>query len=214
LTLHAERGARSKNGEFVSRYLRAAVTIRPIEPELPHRFAPFEWVAAPGLPRWRDKVLASEAPAVLHPQNIDQSEGRTADDNERPAAAGQQVIGGRRQMAASFQLNVDNAAQILCPKCSEPSNDVGLALNLTIGPVLEGMQVLLVRPGATMREVVDDVRRALINDALRRAEGNQARAAKLLGMKYTTFHTLSRRLGIGRVAKPNNRQQPRSAAQT
>jgi transcriptional regulator with GAF, ATPase, and Fis domain len=104
-------------------------------------------------------------------------------------------------MAASFQLNVDNVAKIVCPHCNKPSDNIGLALNLTVGPVPDGVQVLMVRPGATMRAVVDDVRRALINDALVRARGNQAGAAKLLGMKYTTFHTLARRLGIERVKK-------------
>jgi transcriptional regulator with GAF, ATPase, and Fis domain len=72
----------------------------------------------------------------------------------------------------------------------------GLLLNLTLGPVEEGVQVLLVRSGAALGVAVDDLRRALIQDALSRAQGNQARAAKLLGMKYTTFHALARRLGI------------------
>lgn len=138
--------------------------------------------------------MEREAPQVIHVQNLEDAGsgggGQARLVEQAPAA------GARRQMAASFQLNVDNVAQIVCPHCNKPSESIGLALNLTVGPVPEGVQVLLVRPGATMRSVVDDVRRALINDALSRVNGNQARAAKLLGMKYTTFHTLSRRLGI------------------
>lgn len=112
------------------------------------------------------------------------------------AAAAQTATGERRQMAASLQLNLDSAARIACPHCGETDENVGMALNLTVGPIPDGMQMFLVRPNATLRTVVDDVRRALINGALERADGNQARAAKLLGMKYTTFHTLARRLGI------------------
>jgi len=108
------------------------------------------------------------------------------------------ATGERRQMAASFQLNLDTAARIACPRCGQTDENVGMALNLTVGPIPDGMQMFLVRPDATLRTVVDDVRRALINGALERANGNQARAAKLLGMKYTTFHTLARRLGIVR----------------
>jgi transcriptional regulator with GAF, ATPase, and Fis domain len=136
---------------------------------------------------------------VVQLQNLD--EGEAADGGGAQLVSGAPVPGSRRQMAANFQLNVDNVAKIVCPHCSRPSENIGLALNLTVGPVPEGVQVLMVRPGATMRTVVDDVRRALINDALNRANGNQARAAKLLGMKYTTFHTLSRRLGIERAKK-------------
>jgi transcriptional regulator with GAF, ATPase, and Fis domain len=139
-----------------------------------------------------------EAPHVMQLHNLDG--GSPAGDGQAQLVP-QPATAGRRQMAASFQLNVDNVGQVVCPNCSKPSESIGLALNLTIGPVPEGVQVLMVRPGATMREVVDDVRRALINDALRRVNNNQARAAKLLGMKYTTFHTLARRLGIVRGPK-------------
>jgi len=141
--------------------------------------------------------LAREAPQVVHLQNLEEVEVASGDGGQ--LVAGVPAPGSRRQMAANFQLNVDNVAKVVCPHCNKPSENIGLALNLTVGPVPEGVQVLMVRPGATMRTVVDDVRRALINDALNRAKGNQARAAKLLGMKYTTFHTLARRLGIARV---------------
>lgn len=143
--------------------------------------------------------MAGEAQQVFHLQNLE--EGQASAGEEAQLVSGVPAPGARRQMAANFQLNVDNVAKIVCPHCNKPSENVGLALNLTVGPVPEGVQVLMVRPGATMRTVIDDVRRALINDALNRASGNQARAAKLLGMKYTTFHTLARRLGIERVKK-------------
>jgi len=104
----------------------------------------------------------------------------------------------RKQIAASFQLNLDKGAQLTCPHCGEPGEDTGLSLSLTIGPVLDGLQVLLVQPGASLETVLDDVRRTLIRDAIKRAGGKQSAAAKLLGMKYTTFYALARRLGFGR----------------
>ena len=104
----------------------------------------------------------------------------------------------RRQLAASFQLNVEKGVGFFCPHCGEPGEDAGLTLGLTIGPSLDGMQVLLVRPGASLESVLDDVRRTMIRDALKSSHGKQSAAAMLLGMKYTTFHALARRLGFGR----------------
>jgi DNA-binding NtrC family response regulator len=144
--------------------------------------------------------LAGERQQVVQLHNLaDAPERAQGEDTEARLVAGTPEPGSRRQMAASFQLNVDNVAKVVCPHCHETSENLGLALNLTVGPVPDGVQVLMVRPGASMRAVVDEVRRALINDALHRAGGNQARAAARLGMKYTTFHTLARRLGIKRV---------------
>ena len=116
---------------------------------------------------------------------------------------GGELLSGTRQkrVAASFQLNVDDVARSACPQCGHQTEGQGLALNLTLGPIAEGLQVLLITPGSDMRSVVDDVKRTLVYGALRQTGGNQARAAKLLGMKYTTFHALVRRLGIkGREA--------------
>jgi DNA-binding NtrC family response regulator len=100
-------------------------------------------------------------------------------------------------VAASFQLNVDKGAELVCPQCGDPGEDAGLALSLTIGPVLDGMQVLLVQPGASLDSVLDDVRLTLVRDAIKAADGKQSAAAKQLGMKYTTFHALVKRLGLG-----------------
>ncbi len=106
------------------------------------------------------------------------------------------VTAAPRKMTASFHLDVDDAARTVCPQCGHSSQSPGLALNVTIGAVMEGTKVLLVRPGASLRALVDDLRTVLIRDALARANGVQSRAAEMLGLKYTTFHALARRLGL------------------
>jgi transcriptional regulator with GAF, ATPase, and Fis domain len=45
-------------------------------------------------------------------------------------------------------------------------------------------------------EVVEDYERKLIGDALAQCNGNQARAARLLGLKPTTLNSQIQRLGI------------------
>lgn len=102
----------------------------------------------------------------------------------------------QRRVAASFQLKVDDVVRTSCPKCGHQVGDQGLAMNVTLAPIPDGLQVLLVSPGSSMRSVVDDVKRSLVQGALKQVNGNQSRAAKLLGMKYTTFHALVKRLGI------------------
>jgi transcriptional regulator with GAF, ATPase, and Fis domain len=45
-------------------------------------------------------------------------------------------------------------------------------------------------------DVVEDYERKLIGDALAECNGNQARAARLLGLKPTTLNSQIQRLGI------------------
>ncbi|MCI0417980.1 MAG: hypothetical protein L0387_42010 [Acidobacteria bacterium] len=45
-------------------------------------------------------------------------------------------------------------------------------------------------------EVVEDYERKLIGDALAQSNGNQARAARMLGLKPTTLNSQIQRLGI------------------
>jgi transcriptional regulator with GAF, ATPase, and Fis domain len=45
-------------------------------------------------------------------------------------------------------------------------------------------------------EVVEDYERKLIGDALSQCNGNQARAARMLGLKPTTLNSQIQRLGI------------------
>ena len=45
-------------------------------------------------------------------------------------------------------------------------------------------------------EVVEDYERKLIGDALAECNGNQARAARLLGLRPTTLNSQIQRLGI------------------
>ncbi|MBM3801792.1 MAG: hypothetical protein FJW26_05690 [Acidimicrobiia bacterium] len=56
-------------------------------------------------------------------------------------------------------------------------------------------------------EVVEDFERKLIGDALAACNGNQARAARILGLKPTTLSSQIQRLGIDvnlyRQAPPN-----------
>lgn len=146
-----------------------------------------------------EKVLEPKGAVLDSPVDDDDLPAAKADRNHRYSRLSPAEF--RAPVSASFQLDVDDAAQIVCPACNRPAGSTGVMLNLKIGPVVNGSQVLFIRPGASMKSVVDDVRRALMRDALARANGVQSRAAKLLGMKYTTFHTLARRLGLGKAPK-------------
>jgi DNA-binding NtrC family response regulator len=49
---------------------------------------------------------------------------------------------------------------------------------------------------ATLKTLVDDYERRVIEDALRAAGGNQRRAARDLGVLPTTLHEKMKRLGL------------------
>ena len=61
------------------------------------------------------------------------------------------------------------------------------------GPVLE-IRVTPDPARGLLRSVVRETRRAVAHRALERADGNIARAAERVGMKYSTFHSLLARL--------------------
>jgi anaerobic nitric oxide reductase transcription regulator len=50
--------------------------------------------------------------------------------------------------------------------------------------------------GGPLRGQVDDFQRRLLREAVERNRGNQAAAARELGMHRANFHHLARRLGI------------------
>jgi two-component system response regulator HydG len=52
----------------------------------------------------------------------------------------------------------------------------------------------------TLKALVEDYERRVIAEALRSAEGNQRRAARLLGVLPTTLHEKMKRLGLLRRA--------------
>ena len=54
----------------------------------------------------------------------------------------------------------------------------------------------------TLKDLVDDYERHVIEDALRGASGNQRRAALSLGVLPTTLHEKMKRLGLLRRAEP------------
>lgn len=64
------------------------------------------------------------------------------------------------------------------------------------GPPME-IEVPVSRHEGLLRTVASEVKLALARRALDRADGNVARAAELVGMKYTTFHSFLRRLPEG-----------------
>jgi anaerobic nitric oxide reductase transcription regulator len=51
-------------------------------------------------------------------------------------------------------------------------------------------------PGGPLREQVEELERKLIREAVERCGGNQAAAARELGMHRANLHHLSRRLGL------------------
>ena len=64
------------------------------------------------------------------------------------------------------------------------------------------MEFRLTEPRQTLKELVDDFERHVIEDALLAASGNQRRAAQALGVLPTTLHEKMKRLGLLRRTRP------------
>ena len=54
----------------------------------------------------------------------------------------------------------------------------------------------------TLKSLVEDYEKGIIEQALRAANGNQRRAARALGVLPTTLHEKMKRLGLLRRAEP------------
>ena len=101
--------------------------------------------------------------------------------SEDEPRADTQRLGGR--------LEVD------CPRCGDRIVVESLAVRATAAGQ-SGVPLDLERRGRSLDAILQDVRRRLVVDALRHANGVKSRAARSLGMKYSTFYELVRRLGV------------------
>jgi DNA-binding NtrC family response regulator len=63
-------------------------------------------------------------------------------------------------------------------------------------------------PAASLKKLVEDYERRLIEDALARANGNQRRAAADLGCLPTTLNEKMRRLGMRACDRPPTEETP------
>lgn len=101
-----------------------------------------------------------------------------------------------RQAQAAVQVRLPDALAVSCPTCGTERDRLTTSVVLSLGPFEEGVQLFAIQADAGMPQVVEELRRFLIGKALERTGGNKARAAKLLKVKYTTFHSMLQRLGI------------------
>ena len=51
--------------------------------------------------------------------------------------------------------------------------------------------------GANLEEHLDELKRKYMQEALRRADGVQTRAAELLGMSFRSFRYYAKKFGLG-----------------
>ena len=107
-----------------------------------------------------------------------------ADEQEQPLAPDRRVH------------LLESSGEFACPHCGDTIRLQGIGLRFQGGDNSHTVQLDLRHPGEPLDDVVDDVRRVLAIRALREANGVKVKAAKIAGMKYTTFYELVRRLGI------------------
>lgn len=91
--------------------------------------------------------------------------------------------------------------EIRCPCCNAGIVLEDIALRVVQGPSPRRLLTLEVSdPSLGLEETVRDVRRQLIELALRQSRGVKARAAELVGLKYSTFWEMAERLGCDEIA--------------
>lgn len=91
-------------------------------------------------------------------------------------------------------VRVAGGLQVDCPHCGGCVEAPALRLDL-VG-FEGGRELLMVNPLGDLDDIVDDVRRAVVGRALEECGGVKKDAARRVGMKYSTFHDLVRRLGL------------------
>lgn len=96
---------------------------------------------------------------------------------------------------ANLLARVAGGMPASCPSCGQ--HLAAPALRLELVGFADDMELLVVNPRQNLAKILDDVRRAVVEHALREAGGIQKEAAQLVGMKYSTFHDLVQRLGLG-----------------
>jgi two-component system response regulator HydG len=62
--------------------------------------------------------------------------------------------------------------------------------------------------GTTLKSLVEEYERGVIEQALRAANGNQRRAARALGVLPTTLHEKMKRFGMLRRPEPERGYEP------
>ena len=103
--------------------------------------------------------------------------------------------------AASNQLTdlrarISGGLAFECPHCDSSVQAGHLSLAFNLPGDRRDVQLFLVNPDNALEDVLDEVRRTLVSRALRDTHGNKSKAAAQLGMKYTTFYALVKRLGL------------------
>ena len=91
---------------------------------------------------------------------------------------------------------LDTTGEFSCPHCNETIRLEGVSLKVQGHDNPENVELDLRYPDQRLDDVVDEVRRILVTRALREADGVKVKAAEIVGMKYTTFYELVRRLGL------------------
>ncbi len=99
---------------------------------------------------------------------------------------------------------LENVVERITILCEDSAIDVGnLPPNLRAGARIQEPEVALDRGGINLSAMVHEMEGRLINQALRQTCGNKQAAARLLGLKRTTFAAKLRRCGV--IAPPEAR---------
>jgi two-component system response regulator AtoC len=94
---------------------------------------------------------------------------------------------------------LENMVERLAILCEGPTIDTSiLPDNLKVGarPAAPSIRAKLSNSGASLNDLVRELEGRLINDALKQTGGNKQAAARLLGLKRTTFSAKLRRCGV------------------
>jgi len=96
---------------------------------------------------------------------------------------------------------LENVVERVAILCEEPTIDVQhLPPNLVAGTGIQAPEVLPSHGAINLNAMVREMEGRMINQALRQTEGNKQAAARLLGLKRTTFAAKLRRCGV--IAPP------------
>jgi DNA-binding NtrC family response regulator len=124
----------------------------------------------------------------------------------RDRTPGREIAIGREAMVALWSYDwpgnvreLENMVERLAILCENSTIDMAmLPENLVAGarPATPPLKVKLNDGGVNLNDLVRELEGRLINDALKQTGGNKQAAARMLGLKRTTFSAKLRRCGV------------------
>ena len=98
--------------------------------------------------------------------------------------------------ALRVQLESSTPIAGRCRECGAEWQGEPSLMQIRVDPIASDVLLFAVRPDFRLREVTDEFKKRLMLALLRQTGGRVKAAAGLADMKYTTFYTMMRRLGI------------------